>query len=73
LAKYRIPEVFERIRKAANASDETMLRTFNLGVGLAIVCREADARTVIDHLIDAGEQAYEIGEIVPGSGQVRCS
>jgi phosphoribosylformylglycinamidine cyclo-ligase len=73
LAKYRIPEVFERIRKAANASDETMLRTFNLGVGLAIVCREADARTVIDHLIDAGEQAHEIGEIVPGSGKVLCA
>jgi phosphoribosylformylglycinamidine cyclo-ligase len=73
LAKYRTPEVFERIRQAANASDDTMLRTFNLGVGLAVVCREADAQTVIDHLIAAGEQAYVIGEIVIGSGAVVCT
>ena len=73
LAKYRTPEVFERIRNAANASQDTMLRTFNLGVGLAVVCRDRDTSDVIAHLIAAGEQAYAIGEIVPGSGQVRCS
>ena len=73
LAKYRTPEVFERIREAANASHDTMLRTFNLGVGLAVTCRERDAASVIAHLVAAGEQAYAIGEIVPGSGKVRCS
>ncbi len=51
LAKYRTPEVFERIRKAANASQDTMLRTFNLGVGLAVVCRERDTSDVIAHLV----------------------
>src|SRR5262249_43962134 len=38
LGLYNPPPVFEAIRAAGNVSPETMLRTFNLGVGVAIVC-----------------------------------
>jgi phosphoribosylformylglycinamidine cyclo-ligase len=72
LAAYRIPPVFERIKRAAGAPDADMLRTFNLGVGLTLVCRERDAAAVLAHLAAHGEDAYRIGEIVPGSGQVAC-
>ena len=50
-----------------------MLRTFNLGVGLVVVCREKNADAVIETLRNAGEEAYVIGGIVVGSGQVKCS
>lgn len=72
LGAYRIPAVFEHIRRAAGSSDAEMLRTFNLGVGLALVCRAADALQVIAHLTAHGEQAYAIGEVVPGTGEVAC-
>ena len=72
LGLYRTPAVFDRIRRAAGSSADEMLRTFNLGVGLALVCRERNADAVLDHLQAAGEQAYVIGEIVAGAGIVRC-
>lgn len=71
LSLYRTPPVFGRIRAAGNVGDHDMLRTFNLGVGLALVCRERNADAVLEHLIAAGEVAYVIGEIVPGSGAVQ--
>jgi phosphoribosylformylglycinamidine cyclo-ligase len=72
LSLYRTPAVFDRIRRAAGSSADEMLRTFNLGVGLALVCRERNADSVLDHLQAAGERAYAIGEIVAGTGVVRC-
>ena len=71
LSAYRIPPVFERIKRAANAPDTDMLRTFNLGVGLTVVCRQRDSAAVLAHLAQSGEEAYVIGEIVPGSGAVQ--
>jgi phosphoribosylformylglycinamidine cyclo-ligase len=49
-----------------------MVRTFNLGVGLAIVCRPEHETFVVEHLQAAGGHAYVIGEIVPGTGKVEC-
>jgi phosphoribosylformylglycinamidine cyclo-ligase len=72
LALYRTPLVFDRIRRAANASPEEMLRAFNLGVGLTVVCRQRNAEAVLEHLLAARENAYVIGEIVSGSGSVQC-
>jgi len=69
---YQAPAVFKSIRDAAKASQDMMLRTFNLGVGLAAVCRAEEADSIIGHLSMAGEKAYIIGEIVPGSGKVDC-
>ncbi len=72
LSLYRAPAVFDRIRRAAGSSADEMLRTFNLGVGLTLVCRERNADAVLEHLRAAGEDAYAIGEIVAGKGAVQC-
>lgn len=70
LSMYRVPPVFERIKRAANGDDALMLRTFNLGVGMALVCRADAEQAVLAHLTKHGEHAYPIGEIVSGSGRV---
>jgi phosphoribosylformylglycinamidine cyclo-ligase len=72
LALYRPSAVFQTIQNASNASSELMLRTFNLGVGLAVVCRPDSVESVIEHLSAFGEQVYVIGETVSGSGKVGC-
>jgi phosphoribosylformylglycinamidine cyclo-ligase len=72
LSQYRPPSVFGVIRDAAKASQDEMLRTFNLGVGLAVTCRSERADSVVQHLIASGENAYVIGEIVAGAGAVDC-
>jgi len=72
LERYQPPKVFKTIRDASNASIDLLLRTFNLGVGLALVCRADLADSVIKHLTASGECAYIIGDIVSGSGMVNC-
>jgi len=72
LDTYKVPEVFHAIREAGSVSDEDMLRTFNLGIGLAIVCRSGVAGDAVEHLTQRGEVAYIIGRITPGKGAVRC-
>ncbi len=72
LGCYRPQQVFSVIREVGNVSQDDMLRTFNLGVGLVVVTRASDSKKAINILEEAGETAYRIGEIAEGSGQVKC-
>lgn len=73
LSKYRILDIFKVIRKFGNVSDAEMLRTFNMGVGLAIVTPREFAETVKAHIIKSGADCYEIGTIGQGNKQVITS
>lgn len=66
----RIPQVFAVIRERGEISDDEMLRTFNMGVGMALVVAAPAAQTVRAHLSAAGCESYEIGVIAGGSGEV---
>jgi len=70
LPALRVPEVFKIIREAGKVSDPDVLRTFNMGVGLAVVCSPSEKEQVISHFSAQGCAAYPIGEIVRGSGKV---
>jgi phosphoribosylformylglycinamidine cyclo-ligase len=71
LSLLQVPEVFNVIRQEANAPDADMLRTFNLGVGLTLVCSPEAVKELIAHLAAHGCEAYPIGKVVPGEKQVR--
>lgn len=63
-SKYQILDIFKLIKKTGNINEKEMLRTFNLGVGLTVVCKKDSAQVVIDHVKKSGINAYEIGTIV---------
>jgi phosphoribosylformylglycinamidine cyclo-ligase len=46
-----------------------MDKTFNLGIGMAAVVADADAALRL--LAERGVDAWALGEVVPGSGEVR--
>lgn len=71
LEQYVIPEIFNLLRSAGSVSDAVMLRTFNLGVGLAAVVSPEDADGVRAAAEAAGVACRAIGTIVPGSQNVR--
>ena len=65
---HRRPAIFDLIQKGGPVTEDEMRRTFNLGIGLvALVSQEAkdDALKV---LIEAGENAWHLGEVIEGSG-----
>ena len=73
LGKLRVAEVFKEIRRLGGVSDEDMRRTFNLGVGLALVCTADAQERFGDHLRAQGFDAWPIGEVVEGTGEVELS
>jgi phosphoribosylformylglycinamidine cyclo-ligase len=72
LDSYRILEIFQVIKKESKLTDDEMLRTFNMGIGLCIVCAPDQVKDNISHLQKFNEEAYVIGNIVPGKGIVQC-
>jgi phosphoribosylformylglycinamidine cyclo-ligase len=67
--KWRVPVLFEWLQRTGGVPVEDMLRTFNMGIGLIVVCGPGDAATVIERLAGAGEPgALPIGAIQDGAG-----
>ena len=62
--------IYELMRAIGNVSDSEMYRTFNMGVGMVIVCAPENRQAIKDQLESSGERSYEIGEVVKGSGEV---
>lgn len=62
--------IFELMRTIGNVSPSEMYRTFNMGVGMVIVCAGDDAESIKTHLKDRGETCYEIGKVVSGDRDV---
>jgi phosphoribosylformylglycinamidine cyclo-ligase len=65
-----IPPLFELMRELGNVSESEMYRTFNMGVGMVIVCSTDDAEAIASHLRTHGEAVYEIGNVVAGNREV---
>jgi phosphoribosylformylglycinamidine cyclo-ligase len=56
--------LFDWLQKTANIDNAEMYRTFNCGIGMAVVVANENADTALQHLGDAGETAWRVGEIV---------
>ena len=50
---------------------DEMARTFNMGIGMAVVVPGRDAFKALDVLRAAGHRAAQIGEIRSGEGRTR--
>ena len=65
---WRRAPVWGWIQASGRISDAEMHRTFNCGIGMAVVVAHADAESALGLLRGAGEQASVIGEVVTGPG-----
>ncbi len=70
LSKIRVLPLFSLLKRYGALDDADMLRTFNMGVGLAAVVRPEDSGRMMAHVVRMGIDAYEIGTITTGSGAV---
>ncbi|HVF54709.1 MAG TPA: phosphoribosylformylglycinamidine cyclo-ligase [Pyrinomonadaceae bacterium] len=65
-----VPAVFRVMQQLGNVAESEMHRTFNMGVGMVVVCSPADAQTIKTHLRELDEACYEIGTVTEGDTQV---
>jgi len=45
-------------------------RTFNMGVGMVIVCALGDVDDIKNHFQERGDDCYQIGEVIAGRREV---
>ncbi|MDP9070805.1 MAG: phosphoribosylformylglycinamidine cyclo-ligase [Actinomycetota bacterium] len=68
---WEVPPIFGEIQRLGDVADDEMARVFNLGVGMVVAVAPDDAFRAIDLLRERGHRAVQIGEVVPGRGEVR--
>jgi phosphoribosylformylglycinamidine cyclo-ligase len=64
-SKIRVLPLFKLIQKLGNVPEPDMLKTFNLGVGMTLVCSPDSSHAITQHLATFNLHAYPIGEIIP--------
>jgi phosphoribosylformylglycinamidine cyclo-ligase len=65
--------IFSVMQEIGSVMDAEMYRTFNMGVGMVIICAPQDAAKIKAHLSERGETCYEIGRVETGNGEVNIA
>ena len=64
------PSIFDWLSNTGNISTEEMRRTFNCGIGMALVINQKEVNMALELLNSYDEVAWDIGKISPGKGMV---
>ena len=65
-----MPPVIPYMVKAAGLTPDEAYKTFNMGVGMSIICAPEDKDEVVAKLEAEGFKPFVMGECVPGEGKV---
>ncbi len=73
IEKSKIPskDIFTFVKDLGKIDDNEMFKTFNMGIGLIVVCKERDASELLKIAKDIGIDAYKIGYLEKGEGSVK--
>ena len=63
--------IFESMRRIGNIEEGEMFRTFNMGIGMVIICDRSNARAVKGEVEPRGKDCYEIGIVNIGNRDVK--
>ena len=70
LEALEIPAIFRVLKAVGNLDDEDMMRTYNMGAGMALVVAPEAVDEIAAHLAARDCRAYRMGAIVPGQQKV---
>lgn len=65
-----VQPVFTMLQTLGELSDIDLYRTFNMGIGMAVIVTEQEAAKAMEVAQAAGESVYQIGRVVEGDGVV---
>ena len=64
---WKVPPIFTLVQREGKVSDDEMYRVFNMGLGMVLVCAQADVEAVRSLL----PEARVVGQVVPQAGGKR--
>jgi len=73
VSSWRVPAVFGVLMEAGQVESAEMYRTFNMGVGMVVICAPSDVESVLSAASQVGLKGWRIGKVRPGSGAVILS
>jgi phosphoribosylformylglycinamidine cyclo-ligase len=62
--------IFRWLAQMGSVNSEAMFNTFNMGIGFVIIVPSDLARSTINQLQSSGINAYQIGEVIAGKGEI---
>ena len=68
-----VPPIFTFLRDRGGIATDEMLRAFNMGIGLIVVCAPSDTAPVVDALRRSESSPAVIGRVTSGDRDVRYS
>jgi phosphoribosylformylglycinamidine cyclo-ligase len=72
-SSWEVPNVFRVLQEAGNVAVAEMHRTFNMGVGMVVICEPSDVDAVLSAASGAGLAGWVLGSLREGSGAVILS
>jgi phosphoribosylformylglycinamidine cyclo-ligase len=70
-ATWRPQPIFDLIQAKGRIEDSEMEATFNMGVGMFAIVSSDDADRAMAYLTGRGIEAWQVGEVIDGTGQVQ--
>jgi phosphoribosylformylglycinamidine cyclo-ligase len=70
-ASWNVPPLFQWLQRVGEVPERDLFRTFNMGVGLILVCTPALLDVVLADLAERRESPVVIGEIIAGARDVQ--
>jgi phosphoribosylformylglycinamidine cyclo-ligase len=64
--RWELSSIFHRLQQGGRLAPEEMARTFNCGIGMAVIVSADEASSVAEQLRAAGETVFAIGDVHPG-------
>ena len=65
-----VPPIIDYDSHAAGLTPDEAYKTFNMGVGMSVICAPDDVDEVCEALTDQGFAPFVMGECIPGTGKV---
>jgi phosphoribosylformylglycinamidine cyclo-ligase len=68
---WAVPSIFRKIQTRGKVEERDMFRTFNMGVGMAVIVGAKDTRRAVTLFEKLGQKAWTIGELARGPREVK--
>ena len=70
---WTLPDIYKWFKKQGNISFDEMLKVFNCGVGMVIICRPNKKKLVIKKLKNKKEPFFILGKVIKNNGKININ
>lgn len=66
---FEVPPIFSLIQREGRVEEKEMYRTFNMGIGMALIVSPKEADNIVQKVKETGWRAWKIGSIMEKEGE----